>query len=444
MPIVFQKQNMTQIFVVAFLIDCICNMMQWYPNNSLTPPFVLTMPLKFLICGCCLWYYIKSGIYRSFSYLSVSIVLLLMLIGMFRGLFAVDGYWGYKGWVNCVHSALSVVLLFPLGNPEIASKILRNWNKYIVPVFFLIGMWVLKFDAYPFQIPFIYYFYVLLFTIAISNQKARWIIILGVICTLIAIENRSAIIKTVVAISLCSTLFLHQAIRKASLFLIHFFCYLGPVILLVLGLTGTFNIFQDLKSDEPAEIVSYNEAEGEQNEEAPDLTADTRTFLYVEVIASAIEGDYMVFGNSIGRGNTSTLIWTDIEDLQSERLMNEAHMLNIFTWMGILGIIFYTIMYLQSSCLGLFCSKNRYVPLIACAVAFHWAMTWLEECPSFNPMDYALFLLLGICFSPKFRRMTDAEFKIWFLSCFADPHKFSAFDVLNILKIKLLLTNTKR
>ena len=152
----------------------------------------------------------------------------------------------------------------------------------------------------------------------------------------------------------------------------------------------------------------------------------------------------MLFGNSIGRGNTTTLIWTDIEGLESERLMNEAHMLNIFTWTGILGIILYTIMYLQSSCLGLFCSKNRYVPLIACAVAFHWAMTWLEECPSFNPMDYALFLLLGICFSPKFRSMTDAEFRLWFLSCFSDPQKLSSFDALKILKLKLLLTNIRK
>ena len=435
---------MTRIFVVAFLIDCICNMMHLYPNLVLDPPFVLVMPLKFLICGCCLWYYIKSGIYRSSLYLSTTVVLLLMLVGMFRGLFAVDGYWGYKGWVNCVHSALSFVLIFPLGNPTIASKILQNWNKYIVPIFFLIGMWVLKFDAYPFQIPFIYYFYILVFPIAVFHPKARWIIIIGTICTLLAIENRSAIIKTLVAISLCTTLYLHHFFRKTLLYVIFFIFYLGPVILLVLGLTGTFNIFQDLASDEPAEIVNYNNEEEEQNEGGQDMTADTRTFLYIEVIQSAIEGDYMLFGNSIGRGNTTTLIWTDIEGLESERLMNEAHMLNIFTWTGILGIILYTIMYLQSSCLGLFCSKNRYVPLIACAVAFHWAMTWLEECPSFNPMDYALFLLLGICFSPKFRSMTDAEFRLWFLSCFSDPQKLSSFDALKILKLKLLLTNIRK
>ena len=440
-----QKLNLINTFVVAFLIDSIFVMLQWSFNRSLNVPFALIMPLKVLICGCCLWCYKKGGLHHRLSFMSTTLVLLLMLVGMFRGIFAVDGYWGYKGWMNCVLSALSFVLIFPLGNPTIAAKILQYWNRYIIPVFVLFGLWAMNKDAYPFQIPFIYYFYILFFPIVISNPKARWLIIIGTVCTLVALENRSAIIKTLLAITLCATLYLPHFLQKVSHIFIHFLLYLIPIVLLVLGLTGTFNIFQDLSDEEQTEITRSNDVdEEEQNEPAQDLTADTRTFLYIEVIASAIEGDYVLFGNSIGRGNKSTLIWTDIEDLESERLMNEAHMLNIFTWTGILGIILYTIMYLQSSCLGLFYSKNRFVPLIACAVAFHWAMMWLEECPSFNPMDYALFLLLGVCFSPRFRRMSDMEFRLWFRSCFAAPQDFTSYDAWNKLKLKLLLLTDKR
>ena len=363
---------------------------------------------------------------------------------MMRGIFAVEGYWGYKGWVNCVHSAFSYVLIFPLGSPLIARKILQYWNKYIIPLFLLFGLWSMKADFYPFQIPFIYYFYILLFSIAVSNHKARLIIIVGTVCTLMSIENRSAIIKTIVAISLCATIYLYYDLRKVTHIVIQFFSYLIPIVLLILGLTGTFNIFQDLADDEPTTIIRYNDEADEQNVGEQDLTADTRTLLYIDVVLSAIEGDYVLFGNSIGRGNISSKIWYDVEEMGNERLMNEAHMLNIFTWMGILGMILYTFMYLQASCLGLFCSRNKYVPIIACAVAFHWAMMWLEECPSFNPMDYALFLLIGMSFSPAFRNMTDAEFKLWFHSCFADPQKLTAFDALKIRKLQLLLTNIKR
>ena len=320
---------------------------------------------------------------------------------------------------------------------------LQCWNKYVFPVFLLFGLWVLNIDAYTFQTPIIYYFYVLLFSIAVSNKKACLIIIIGTLCTLAATGNRSGIIKTMGAFSLCVTIYLHYNLRKVLYVVIHFFFYLIPVVLLVLGLTGTFNIFQDLESDGSAEIISYNADVSEHDEEAQDLTADTRTLLYIDVIASAIEGDYVLFGNSIGKGNTSSTIWYDVEEMGNERLMNEAHMLNIFTWLGVVGIILYTIMYLHASCLGLFFSKNKYVPLIACAVAFHWAMLWIEECSSFKPMDFALFLLLGICFSPKFRTMTDLEFRLWFRSCFSSPEKPTAYIALKKLKWQLLFMKIK-
>ena len=440
-----QKLNVTNVFFVAFLIDCIFAMLQVSSVGRLHPPFALTMPLGFVICGCCLLYYIKSGCYSRGYILSATFVLILMLVGMIRGIFSVEGYWGYKGWVSCVHCALSFVLLFPFVSPSIASKSLQLWNRYIFPVFLLFGLWSLPTGSYPFHIPFIYYVYLLLIPIALSNHKACLIIIIGTIFTLIAVENRSALLKTAVAFALSVTLYLPRAIAKISYVFIHFLFYIIPLILLVLGLTGTFNIFQDLSSDEPTEIT-WSTTDLSEQEGTPKLDADTRTFLYVDVILSAIEGDYVLFGHSIGRGNTHSGVWNqDLEGMDSsERLMNEAHMLNIFTWLGILGIILYTIMYLQSSCLGLFSSKNRYVPLIACAVAFHWAMLWLEECPSLKPLDYALFLLLGMCFSPKFRRMTDAEFKLWFRSCFANPNELTAYDVLKRLMLQILLTKAKR
>ena len=430
----------TALFVSAFLIECICVMLQQSSIDFLNPPFALVLTTKIVICGCCLWYYVKDECYTRTSFLSATIVLILMLISMFRGLFAVEGYWGYKGWVNCVLSALSFTLIFPLFSPIIAGKLLQSWNKFIFPLFLFVGIWMVRFGSYPFQIPFIYYFYILLFTLAVSYPKARWIIISGTICTLIVLENRSAIIKTAIAIALCSTLYLPRVLAKISHITIHFFFYLLPIILFYLGITGTFNVFKVLTNDEPKTVV-WNSTPSNDITDNKELTGDTRTFLYAEVLLSAIEGDYVIFGHSIGRGNTHGGEWTtDVEGMDSsERLMNEAEILNIFTWMGLVGVVLYTIMYLQASLLGLFFSKNRYIPLIACTVAFHWAMLWIEECPSFRPMDFALFLLLGMCFSPRFRRMSDGEFKLWFFSCFASPREHTPYDSLKRLKLYYLI-----
>ena len=437
------KLDFKSIFVALFLIDCIFIMMQWVSLIAIEPPFILIIVLKFLIFGLCIWYYFKDGCHTQACYLSATIVLLLMLIGAIRGVFYVEGYWGYKGWMNCVHSAMSFVLLYPLGNPTLAGRSLQYWNKYIFLLFIFVGLWATNRDAYPFQIPFIYYFYILLFALVSSQPKARLIILFGTVCTLLAIENRSGVIKTMAAIGLCSTLYLPRYMVRFSHIFINFLLYILPVVLLILGLTGTFNVFESITEEKPTEITWHNNGEDEQNEVIPDLTVDTRTLLYAEVILSAIESDYVIFGNSIGRGNKTSFTWNTAESQEGERLMNEAHMLNVFTWTGILGVILYSIMYFQASWLGLFRSKNRYIPLIACAVAFHWAMLWLEECPSFKPMDFALFLLLGICFSPRFRNMSDLEFRLWFRSCFTAPEELTAYDALKKLKWRLLLKKIK-
>ena len=441
------KLTLTTVFLYAFLADCICVMVEQSSFQWLKLPYFIPLFIQILLAIFSFCYLFQHRNNLKLCYLTPIVVLILVSIGIFRGMFSVEGYWGYKGWLQCSLSALTFVLLFPLGNPSISGKVFQSWNQYMFPAFLLLGTWTMLPTSYVFQVPFTYNFYILLFSITINNRKARFIIICGLICTLIGYENRSGVLKTLMGIFLCATLWLPSIWRKITNVTLHFAFYLIPIVLLILGLTGTFNIFQDLSSEESTEITmrfSGNDDEGVVLKE--DLTADTRTALYEEVIASAIMGDYVLFGNTIGRGNTHNGEWAqDIEGYDdSERLMNEAMMLNIFTWMGIIGIILYSLMYLQASCLGLFRSNNSYVPVIACAVAFHWAMSWMEEPTQFKPMDFSFFILLGICCSPRFRKMSDSDFRLWFKSCFASPQEVSAYDVYNRIKLIVVLKQWMR
>ena len=441
------KLNMLTLFVFAFLADCICVMTEQSYMVWLKLPYFIPIFIQIILAVYSLCYLFQNKCHLKLYYLLPVTVLILVSIGIFRGMFAVEGYWGYKGWLQCSLSALTFVLLFPLGNPSVSGKILQSWNKYIFLSFLFVGIWAMLPTSYVFHVPFTYNFYVLLFSIIINDSKARFIIICGIVCTLIGFENRSGVIKTLIGIFLCTTLWLPELLRKITNHTLHFVFYVLPIVLLILGLTGTFNIFQDLSSVESTEVtMTFTGNDDEEVVVNEDLTADTRTALYEEVIASAIMGDYVLFGNTVGRGNTHNGEWSqDIEGYDdSERLMNEAMMLNIFTWMGLIGIILYTLMYLQASCLGIFCSRNKYIPVIACATAFHWAMSWMEEPTQFKPMDFSFFILLGICFSSRFRKMSDAEFSLWFRSCFASPQKLSAYDVFNRIRLALVVKHKMR
>ena len=438
--------NRKTLFVYAFLINCVLIMTQFSWQPWIKAPFALKTAIQFLLIGCSLRFLYKDKCHTKRAYLSAIAVLMLVLIGMFRGIFAVDGYWGYKGWINCSMSAITLVLLFPLGNPSVARRCLQMWNKYLWPVLFFFALIFATKDSFAPHLAPIYYFYLLFFFMTGLSGKVRLVIILGIIFVIVYTENRSGVIKTAGSLLLCSTLLLATFWRKTSLIILHFVFFLLPIVLLILGITGKFNIFKAFNDETPQEItVRLNGQDEETTIQKTDLTADTRTLLYEEVILSAIENDYVIFGNSVGRGNTHNGEWlVDLEGYDgSERLRNEVGILNTFTWMGLVGLILHTLMYLQASCLGLFFSKNRYVPVIACAVACHWALSWMEEVPEFTVMDFAFYLLMGICFSPWFRKMSDIEFRMWFKSCFTKAGTFTPYDALQWMKLNYIAKKLK-
>ncbi|GEM_PF-3571629 len=425
-------------FVCAFIADCIYYTIDWSSIETIKLPYAAGLSTHICLSGYSLKILFQKQLYRKFSYLSAHILLILVLIGMFRGLFAVDGYFGYKGWMLCSQCALSFVMLYAFGNPTTTCSCLRMWNWYVFPVFILFFAWVTEPDYIALQIPIIIYFYILFIGLTTHNKWAVFIILCGLVLTLVSIENRTGVIKAMGSLLMYSTLWLPAAFRKIANFVLHFFFYLLAIVLVILGLTGTFNVFHAFRGDTPSEItVNMSDPSEIDYEIQSELTADTRTFLYEDVIASAIVEDYVLFGRSVGRGNTLLSgAFADAEKLTgNERLMNEVQMLNIFTWMGIVGVIAYSLLYFQASCLGLFYSKNKYVPIIACAIAFHWALAWMEEAAMFKITDLALFLMMGICFSPQFRKMSDQEFRIWFRSCFTPGQDFSPYDILKRIKM---------
>ncbi len=103
-----------------------------------------------------------------------------------------------------------------------------------------------------------------------------------------------------------------------------------------------------------------------------------------------------------------------------ERSKNEFCHLSIFTWIGLVGMLVYSFFYIQASFLGLYKTKNIYIKYLSLLIAFHWAYGWIEDACEFNMMNVAIWMMIGICLSPKFRSMSESEFELWFKSIFAD------------------------
>jgi hypothetical protein len=109
---------------------------------------------------------------------------------------------------------------------------------------------------------------------------------------------------------------------------------------------------------------------------------------------------------------------------KNERYRNEASMLNVFTWTGIIGVIIYSLIFWQASYLGIYKSKNNVAKMLGLYVSFRWLYAWVEDVNNFDLNYFILWFIVGLCMSETFRNLTNEEVKIWAMGTFDKRFRF--------------------
>lgn len=359
----------------------------------------------------------------------ISIYLTWLLFNSIRGSFIAENYWEWKQLINGIQTLSLPILIYIFSIPVIQATILRYWFKYALILFaFLLPF--LGRDAYHFFLGPIF-----LVGCFLSLLSRKWILIIGgllAIMLFIDLGARSQVIKSAMVLLTATAIYFRKFISYRLIRIIHGACYVFPIILLYLGITGTFNIFEDLASNK-GKYVQKKVVNGQVVED--DLSADTRTFIYVEVLESALRHNYVIWGRTPARGNDSMAFGTlQAEDLKTgkyERHRNELCHPNVFTWLGLVGVILYSLIYLRSSFLSIYRSNNSYIKILGCFIAFRWAYGWIEDINGFNIMNFSLWMTISMGLSIRFRSMTDKEFRTWIKSIFTPYLKNKYFHEKN-------------
>lgn len=332
----------------------------------------------------------------------------LICSAIYGAILQTENYWDWKLLVNNL-----IVFSLPLASyafvkPELLIKNLRTWFKY-APFILIILVPFLSSDAFGrYLVP---YSFLALF-LPLLNKKYGLLIILAYLITItIGNESRSDMLKFSVCILLggLAINFIYSKIKK-TFKLIHVLLLLLPLILFVLGITGIFNIFQIEQ-----ELGLEDKYTMKSNEDEYSALVDTRTFLYVEEIESALKHNYVFQGRSIARGYDSLAFGESIdkalETKRGERQSCETSILNIFNYFGLIGVFIYFIIFASASYKAIYQSNNRYIPIIGLYVAFRWFFAWIEDFSRFDLNYLFLWIMIGICYSPIFRNMTDSDVK---------------------------------
>ncbi|MFB6341488.1 hypothetical protein ACE1ET_07185 [Saccharicrinis sp. FJH62] len=357
---------------------------------------------------------------QSKSMFFIQLYLFWNVFSFFHGIYMAEIYWDVKALLNNTFALLLPLFAYLGTNIKINQILLSKYLKIGIPIFFL---------YLPFISPSAYGDYLAPFSLLALfipgiTMRDRGIIAVFAFLVSLSLGARSEIIKLFLAIILSFIYYFRQINLKFIFAFFRLILLFAPVILLALALSGIFNPFamnEYIKGD--YETISKNK-EGKEVKE--NLTADTRTAIYLEVLLSAKKHNSWWIGRSPARGNDTEIFGNVMEKItgRRERNSNEVSILNIFTWTGIIGVFIYFLVFFRATYLAIHKSSNIFSKILGLYIAFRWAYAWVEEFNVFNLNYLTLWMMIGLCMSQSFRAMNNEDVKIWIRGVFDRRYRF--------------------
>jgi hypothetical protein len=176
-----------------------------------------------------------------------------------------------------------------------------------------------------------------------------------------------------------------------------YFIIIIPFFLIILFFIFNIDIF---------DYISLNYKS--QNSE---LFANTRSFLYLEVLGSLDNFFNIIFGSGASASFESDTFRFNQFIFEEGRYSTEVGFLNIILKSGIFGFFLLSLLIFQPIFFTLNNSKNTLSKLLSLKLATYWLVLFIEQ-PQFIGLGYFfIFFNIGILLSSKFINLDDNEIK---------------------------------
>lgn len=250
------------------------------------------------------------------------------------------------------------------------------------------------------------------------SRKKRWLVVSFMILSIITTSQRIYYLRY--AFMLCSlALYYLPLLKNRILLFVHKLFFLIPLACLIAAFVYNFNVFDFHSYLGKGESVHVQSTGVDENS-----LDDTRTFIYQEALLSATNNDYVLLGRtpfygyeSLFQSKRMSELGFIVKGVSIERI-SEVHMESIFTWFGLIGVIFYFGVLFVTSRKCIKDSNNRYCKILGVSMAFMWCLLWIEYSFAFTPSYFVFLVLLGLCYNSKLLGMSDEQIKQYFLKIF--------------------------
>lgn len=386
-------------FIIVF---CCVAVAEWLDRTFFFTHFSLSTYISLLCILVGIYFIVKlvrQQEYERIDYRNLLLSLIVWnILTIARGVIDANTYWDWKFLLFSNMPALLVPLSALLGsNIHSIGRLIH----FIFPAFFILTFLTLLPIAKD-QIAYLWtplYFLILCLPYMTRRQKITVLILIAVVFASY-FEGRSSTIRICVALLIA---FSYRFVINYTRFFVvlHKVLFVLPIVLFILGVTGSFNIF-NMQSYIDREVVVEGAAGATEN-----MLADTRTFLYQETLTSMNKHNSFLFGEG-GCGKYESLAFKN-DLFGAYRYASEVGVLNTLLYSGIIGVLLYALVFYKASRLAICQSNNVLTKLIGLFVIFRWDYFFVEEFTKFNTNFFFLWLMIGMCLSPTFRNMSDEE-----------------------------------
>lgn len=351
------------------------------------------------------------------NYRIVWIYFVWMLLQSLRGFIGCVMYMDYRQLIDATVMLSLPILVFLFAYPTVVQYVLRKWLIWGGLVFLIFILWNTGPNC-------LYLAPIALFACFYFELPLKWKIVIGIILLawISTVMDRANLIRTVMMLVCALGFRFKRIISSKILHIVHSLFYILPLVLLMLGYLGNFNFFQYIQEDnngKHTEVITYSDGSTKE----VDIFGDTRTFIYEEVLASSIKHKHVLWGRTPARGNDDYFFESLATDGKghamrpNERHVNEVGHLNVYTWIGLIGILLYSLIYFRASTLAVYKSQNNFIRFLGVFIAFRWCMGWIEEINTFFIQSIVIWMMIAMCMSERFRKMKDQDFRVWFSKC---------------------------
>ncbi len=297
---------------------------------------------------------------------------------------------------NYLGISLFPVLFFIAGiNYRYYRPINRILSGYIIAGTFVSLLFVNYFELQVFILMPIFY---IILTIPLRNSAGK-IFVLAVTIMIIALSftNRAGILRIIISASILLAFYLMQSVRISRSLIkgLVFAILLIPVVSMYFGLKGD-SIFQVILGEDTQPYSQMNPY------------ADTRTFLYYEVFQDLKINKALLLGKGLNATYASEAFQT------FGRPMVEVGFLQILLKSGIVGVILYLAVIIRAIYLSLGKSTSVHLKSLGLLLSGYVIMLFIENVIAYNLLNVLVWIIVGMCYSPKLRALSDAEFKAMF------------------------------